>query len=126
MGLDVNPAIVFLIAMGFSVVLFFAGRLVLHALYDTTLVRWRLFQRFVEKVRKRGVPLMAKYGAIGLVAFVAIPLPGTGVCGATLLSWLLGISWQVSLLAILPGAVIANGIVLLSALGIIQGVNLAG
>ena len=69
---------------------------------------------------------MTKYGLIGLVAFVAIPLPGTGVYGATLLSWLLGINWQVSLLAILPGAIISNGILALSVLGIVRGINLAG
>ena len=123
---DANPAVVFAIAMGASVMIFFTVRLLLSTLYDITLVRWHWFKQCTEKVKMRGVPLIAKYGLIGLVAFVAIPLPGTGVCGATLLSWLLGIKWQVSLLAILPGAAISNGIIALSVLGIVQGINLTG
>jgi uncharacterized membrane protein len=121
-----NPAVVFAIAMGASVIIFFTVRLLLSTLYDTTLVRWHWIKLCTEKVKMRGVPLIAKYGFIGLVAFVAIPLPGTGVCGATLLSWLLGIKWQVSLLAILPGAAVSNGIIALSSLGIMQGINLTG
>jgi len=121
-----NPAVVFGVTMGASVIIFFTVRLLLSLLYNTTLVRWNKFQKYVEKVRTRGLPLVAKYGLIGLVAFVAIPLPGTGVYGATILSWLLNMKWNVSLLAILPGAVISNGIVVLSALGITQGINLGG
>ena len=123
---NANPAVVFAATMGASVVIFFVVRLLLNLLYNTTLVRWKLFQQYVEKVRMRGLPLIAKYGLIGLVAFVAIPLPGTGVYGATILSWLLGINWQVSLLVILPGAVVSNGIVVLSALGITRGINPGG
>ncbi len=123
--LDVHPGIVFVIAMGTSVILFIVIRLLLNMLYATTLVRWSLFKRYVEKARMRGLPLIARYGSIGLVAFVAVPLPTTGVCAATLLSWLLGIKWNVSLMAILPGAAISNGIVTLSVFGIIQGMNLA-
>ena len=123
--LDVHPGIVFAIAMATSVILFIAIRLLLNMLYDTTLVRWSLFKQYVEKARMRGLPLIARYGSIGLVAFVAVPLPTTGVCAATLLSWLLGMKWNVSLLTILPGAVISNGIIELSMLGIVQGINLA-
>ena len=121
-----NPAVVFAITMGASVMIFFTIRLLLSLLYNTTLVRWHQFQQYVEKVRTRGLPLTAKYGLIGLVAFVAIPLPGTGVCGATILSWLLDMKWNVSLMAIIPGAVISNGIVVLSALGITRGLNPGG
>ena len=80
---------------------------------------------YLEKVRKRGLPLIARYGSIGLIAFVAFPLPTTGVCAATLLSWVLGMKWNMSLMAILPGAAISNGIITLSAFGIMQGMNLA-
>ena len=123
--LDVHPGIMFAIAMATSVILFIAIRLLLNMLYDTTLVRWSLFKQYVEKARMRGLPLIARYGSIGLVAFVAVPLPTTGVCAATLLSWLLGMKWNVSLMAILPGAAISNSIVTLSAFGIMQGMNLA-
>ncbi|MFC1933068.1 small multi-drug export protein [Chloroflexota bacterium] len=121
-----NPAIVFAITMGASVVIFFTVRLLLSLLYSTTLVRWKKFKKYIEKIRARGLPLITKYGLIGLIAFVAIPVPGTGVYGATILSWLLDIKWTVSLMAILPGAVISNSIVVLSAIGITRGINLGG
>jgi uncharacterized membrane protein len=124
--LNNNPAVVFAVAMTASMVIFVIVRLLLNLLYDTTLVRSNFFQKYVEKVRARGLPLMTKYGLIGLIAFVAIPFPGTGVYGATILSWLLGINWQLSLMAILPGAAISNGIVVLSMLGIAGGINQTG
>ena len=120
----IDPAILFAITMGASLVLFTTIRLLLKILYSTALVRWSFFQQYLEKTRNRGLPLVAKYGSIGLVAFVAVPLPATGVCAATVLSWLLDMKWQVSLMAIIPGAVISNGIVTLSALGILRGMNL--
>ena len=122
--LDLHPGIMFAITMGTSVILFMVIRLLLNVLYTSTLVRWSSFNRYVEKTRRRGLPLIARYGSIGLVAFVAVPFPTTGVCAATLLSWLLGIKWNVSLIAILPGAAISNGIIALSAFGIMQGMNL--
>jgi uncharacterized membrane protein len=125
-GFIANPAILFAVTTGASVIIFFIIRLLLNLLYNKSLVKWKSFQQYVEKVRARGFPLVAKYGLIGFVAFVAIPLPGTGVYGATILSWLLGMKWNVSLMLILPGAVISNGIVILSALSITRGINLGG
>ena len=123
--LDVHPGIMFAITMGTSVILFIVIRLLLNVLYTSTLVRWSLFKRYVEKARERGLPMIARYGSIGLLAFVAVPCPTTAVCAATLISWLLGIKWNVSLMAILPGAAISNGIIALSAFGIMQGMNLS-
>ena len=124
---DLHPLIIFAITIGISVVLFIAIRLLLNMLYYKTLVRWPLFRQYVEKTKGRGIPLIAKYGSIGLIAFVVVPIPATGVCTATLLSWLLDMKWYVSLLTILPGVAISNSIVMLSTLGIMQGINqLAG
>ena len=123
MNFNLHPLIIFAITIGISVVLFTTIRLLLNMLYCTTLVRWSWFRQYVEKTQGRGLLIIAKYGSIGLIAFVAIPIPATGVCAATLLSWLIGMKWHLSLLAILPGAAISNGIVILSTLGIMQGIN---
>ena len=120
---DLNPLIIFVTTIGISVVLFTIIRLILDMLYSTTLVNWSWFKHYLEKTQGKGLPLIAKYGSIGLLAFVAIPIPATGVCAATLLSWLIGMKWHISLLTILPGVAISNGIVMLSTLGIIQGIN---
>lgn len=118
-----NPLIVFGVTVCFSIVIFFVTRVVLYLLYKRTLMKWNTFHSYIEKLRNKGLPYYTKYGLIGLVAFVALPIPGTGVYGATVLSWLLDIKWSLSLLAILPGAIISNGIIVLAAFGILQGIS---
>jgi uncharacterized membrane protein len=74
----------------------------------------------VETIRRKGLPLVERHGFIGLVLFIAVPLPATGVYGGAMLSWLLGMKWQMSLLAVMLGATTSNGLVALAALGIVQ------
>lgn len=118
-----NPLIAFGITVCFSIVIFFIIRLSLCLLYKKTLAKWSAFQRYVVKLRNKGLPYYTKYGLIGLIVFVAIPIPGTGVYGATILSWLLNIKWSLSLLAILPGTIISNGIIVLTAFSIVRGIS---
>ena len=124
--LHIHPAIVFAIAMVSSVAIFFAIRFLLHVFYLRVSGRWLLFNRFVERARARGSPLVKKYGFLGLALFIAVPLPTTGVYGGALLSWLLGMNWRGSLAAVMLGATVSNGLVALSVLGISQVVTLPG
>jgi uncharacterized membrane protein len=123
MSFITNPVILFAITMGASIPIFFAVRFLLNMLYNTTLMRSNLFNQYVEKLKVKGSPLITKYGLVGLITFVAIPIPGTGVYAATVLSWALGINWLSSLLAILAGAVVSNGLVVLSATGIMRWIS---
>lgn len=118
--LDVHPAIIFAIATANSVAIFFTVRLLLRVFYARASRRWSFVNRRVETIRRRGLPLVEKHGFIGLVLFIAVPLPATGVYGGALLSWLLGMKWQMSLLAVMLGATTSNGLVALTALGIVQ------
>jgi len=121
-----HPVAVFMAAIVVSLLVFSAERLLLVVLYERALVKWSFFRESVEKTRRRGTPLIAKYGLLGLVIFVAIPIPGTGIYAGALLSWLMGLKWPVSLLAIIPGTAISNGIITLSILGIMHGTNISG
>ena len=123
---DMHPVAVFMAAIVVSLLVFSAERLLLVVLYERALVKWSFFRESVEKTRRRGTPLIAKYGLLGLVIFVAIPIPGTGIYAGALLSWLMGLKWPVSLLAIIPGTAISNGIITLSILGIMHGTNISG
>jgi uncharacterized membrane protein len=123
---DMHPVAIFMATIVVSLLVFSAERLLLGLLYRRALVKWSFFREYVEKTRRRGSPLIAKYGLLGLVLFVAIPIPGTGIYAGALLSWLMGLKWPVSLLAILPGAAISNGIITLSILGIMHGTNISG
>jgi len=125
-GFNMNPVAVFMVTMAASIIVFFAERALLNKLYTSALVKRSFFKKSVERIRVRGLPLINRYGLLGLVIFVAIPLPGAGVYAGTLLSWLMGVGWQTSLSMILLGATISNGIVTLSVLGIIEGINAIG
>ena len=116
----------FAIATGFSIIIFFAIRLLLHFFYVKFFGKRPFISRRVETIRRKGLPIVKKYGFLGLALFVAIPLPTTGVYGGALLSWLLGISWPSALLAVMLGATVSNGVVALSAFGIMQAVHLTG
>jgi uncharacterized membrane protein len=64
----------------------------------------------LERTRKR-TRLMEKYKRIGLILFVAIPLPFTGAWTGSIAAFLLGIKFTHAFLAILCGIIIAGAIV---------------
>ena len=107
-----------------SVVIFPIVWYLLNVFYSKTSRKWLFINRFIEKTRgKMESPLIKKYGLFGLALLMAIPLPTVGVYGGTLLSWLMGMKWRSSLIAVVSGATVSNSIVLLSVLGIIQAVS---
>ena len=117
-GLD--PLFTFCIAVAANALIFFPVFFALRLLYDKFLFRIPLFDRYLASLRKRGKPVVDKYGFWGLTLFVAIPLPITGAYTGTILAWLLGMDWRKVFPAIVLGVVIAGIIVLLGTLGIIQ------
>ena len=90
----------------------------------------KFFDWLFERTRKRSNKMIEKYEEIGLMAFVAIPLPGTGAWTGALIAFLFGLDFKKSLLIIAIGVFIAGIIVtclcLLGWLGaIIAGLALA-
>jgi len=82
-----------------------------------------------ERTRRRGA-VIEKYERIGLMLFVAIPLPVTGAWTGSVAAFLFGLKFRYAFLSILFGVIIAGGIVtslcLLGWLGaVIAGVGLA-
>jgi uncharacterized membrane protein len=79
------------------------------------LYKWRLyhdfFDRFVEKARIKVHAQVEKYGYLGLLVFVAIPLPMTGAWTGALGAWVLGMDKRKATLAIAGGVVVAGIIV---------------
>jgi len=74
----------------------------------------KLFDRFLtwlfERTRRRG-RLIEKYERIGLVLFVAIPLPVTGAWTGSLAAVLFGLKFRHALISIFTGVLIAGVIV---------------
>ena len=69
------------------------------------------FHKFVDKARRKVHKGVEKYGYIGLLIFVAVPLPVTGAYTATLGAWALGMSKRKSFAAIILGVIFAGIIV---------------
>lgn len=70
-----------------------------------------LFEKTVERARKKVGKNVEKYGLIGLLVFVAIPLPVTGAWTGTIGAWILGLDRKKSIAYIFLGVVIAGIIV---------------
>lgn len=87
------------------------------------LYRWKayadLFDRLVERARKKVREPVEKYGYWGLLVFVAIPLPFTGAWTGALGAWILGMGTKRAILFIVLGVAIAGAVVTaIMALGI--------
>jgi uncharacterized membrane protein len=82
-----------------------------------------VFDKFMERCRKKVHPLVEKYGMVGLAIFVAVPIPATGAYTATVAAWFLGMNkWKV-FLSVAAGVVFAGAIMLGAVLG---GIKLVG
>ena len=75
------------------------------------LVQWpwfaRIWERYTERTQKRIKRSVQTWGAWGLVVFIGIPLPGSGVYTGALGAYLLGMSFRRFLWVALGGVMIA-------------------
>lgn len=79
----------------------------------------RLFRKILARSRRKGAQVQ-KYGVIGLLLFVALPLPMTGAWTGIILAWLLGLDFWPAVLAIGLGVMVAGVIMTLASLGVIK------
>lgn len=87
------------------------------------LSRYSIFGRFFNWLfsrTRRYNDRMEKYGALGLIPFVAIPLPVTGAWTACAVAFVFGIRCRYAFPTILAGVIIAGVIVTLSCMGVLE------
>lgn len=84
-----------------------------------------LWTKIASKTHNKG-ETVERYGALGLLLFVAVPLPGTGVWTGVLLAFLLGIRPRYAIWAVLVGMLSAGGLVTLASLGVISAAKAYG
>jgi uncharacterized membrane protein len=70
-----------------------------------------IFDRFVERARRKLQRGVEKWGVLGVALFVAIPLPITGAWTGTLGAWVLGLQKRKTLPAVILGVIIAGAVV---------------
>jgi len=82
----------------------------------------KIFTR-INKLAMKREGMVKRYGFIGLIFLVALPLPITGAWTGSLVSVFLGLSARYAFLAISIGVCIAAAIVVMVTLGMIEGVR---
>jgi uncharacterized membrane protein len=97
--------------------IFFPVYFAMQLFYKKFFSKISVLNEYLKKLRERGKPYVNKYGALGVMIFVALPLPLTGAWTGTLLAWLLGMNWKKSFVVVSLGVLIAGVIVLLASLG---------
>lgn len=109
-ALGMNPLLAFCLSV-LGNILPVAPVLLLLGPVSNHLRRFQVFDRFFnwlfERTRKRS-ELVDKYGSLGLIIFVAIPLPFTGAWTGAVLAFLLGMKFSKAFPAILVGVLIAG------------------
>ncbi|MFZ5986861.1 MAG: COG2426 family protein [Bacillota bacterium] len=65
---------------------------------------------FIEKKLQKNTPKIEKYKEIGLIAFIGVPLPTTGVWTGSAVAAFLGLDFKKSLFCAFAGAVISAAI----------------
>ncbi|SES81514.1 Uncharacterized membrane protein [Natronincola peptidivorans] len=91
--------------------------------------KWKVFRGFVDRITTKTMlrsDRIKKYGFWGLILFVAIPLPGTGVWTGTLASVLLDMRLKVAFPAIFIGNLIAGTVIMMVSDGAVRTLNLLG
>lgn len=81
------------------------------------------FRHMIEKLERKAHlkgRVVHKYGPLGLIVLVAIPLPGTGAWTGALVAALLDISLRRAIPAIILGVVIAGAIITAVTCGVVH------
>jgi uncharacterized membrane protein len=121
--LGLNPLLTFLVAVFFNSIIFFPIFFLIDFFYELVFSKIRLFQKYLDKTRKKARPYVDKYGYLGLTLFIAIPSPLTGAYTGVVAAWLFSMDWKKSFLAILAGITINGARVLLAVLGVVKGLG---
>ena len=85
----------------------------------------KFFKRIIDWWKRKALKkqdVIEKYGYLGIMLFVAIPLPGSGAWTGCLLAVLLGLDKKKSFFAALLGVLIAAVIMLIFSYGILKGI----
>ncbi len=83
--------------------------------------------RLEARLRLKGEDTVQRYGALGLLLFVAVPLPGSGAWTGALIALVLGLRKRLAMPAIALGVLAAAILVTLAASGVLKGLEwLAG
>ncbi len=93
-----------------------------HFLDRYTLLN-KIFNYILSRTRARGARI-EKYGALGVLIFVAVPFPGSGVWAGSILAFLLGLRFTYAFAAITGGVFVAATLVTLGSMGFLKALSI--
>ncbi|WP_324735969.1 COG2426 family protein [Thermococcus sp. SY098] len=76
-----------------------------------------MYLKYVQRVRKKAHPYVEKWGFYGLIIFVAVPLPGTGIWTGSLAAYIFGMGNRKTIPALILGGLLSMMITLIPSLG---------
>ncbi len=117
-----NPILVFLTTVIANVLLIIPIYVFLGFFFEL-LMKIKIFQSIVKRIHKKTTHYVDKYGFFGLVLFVAVPFPGTGVYSGVLGAYLLGVRKRDAIPALSFGVLIAGIIVTVLSVLTLNGVS---
>ncbi len=71
-----------------------------------------LYFYYLKKVRKKSKGYINTWGLVGLIFFVAIPLPGTGIWTGSLVAYIFGMEKRKAIVSLLIGGLLSMTITL--------------
>lgn len=121
--LGVNPIVAYIISMignllPIPFILLFIKRII-EWLGKSKIKFFKKIVKWLEKKVEKNKESIEKYGYLGLILFVGIPLPGTGAWTGCLIAAVLDMDRKKSFLSILVGVIMASIIMMILSYGII-------
>lgn len=119
LALGFSPLESLIITVPVNSILFLPLYFLLNSFYDRYFSKIGLVRAVVSRAQRTGGHYVKNYGLLGLGILAAIPLPFFGVYSAAVVSWLLGLDWRHSQIAVGIGILFEGILVLGFSLGII-------
>ncbi|MBM3449524.1 MAG: small multi-drug export protein [Armatimonadetes bacterium] len=116
-----SPLQAFLLCSAVNALVTAPGWFALELFYERWFKRISWIEKRVERVRAAGRGHIERYKLLGLLIFVAVPLPGTGAYAGTLLAWLFGLPRERAWLAVAAGVFVAGMLVTAASVGLSHG-----
>ncbi len=110
---NINPFLVFFVSLIGSFVpapfvYFFFNKILA---WMKTIKAFDKFTNFVDKKIKKGAKKIEKYTELGLITFVGIPLPTTGLWTGSAIAAFLGLDFKKSMICVSLGGVVSAAII---------------
>lgn len=84
---------------------------IIHAIQNCKITFFKKIADFIVRKGEKNKDKVTKYATVGLILFVALPLPGTGAWTGSLVAAMLDMKFKYAMLSVVIGVLIAGLIV---------------